>query len=439
MKRILSVLLALAVTISLGVLAVSAEGGNLLQNGDFNAGTLSGWWMRSDWNGGTWEYSAGEGYEGGGCLIATGVGEGGSAYNAGLFYTLQEGSESTFVPMEGEQYQLSFMVNFLDGTSNNVYMDVNEGALGSGSANHTGGWEKVSFTFTAPSAEPLKIRCVVNGLPEGKRVAVDEICLVSLSGNHQPEGADASQSGVDKETAQLGDNLLDNGEFNKAAIPKWWCRTDWNGGYFTWVDSGGVDDTGCLKAIGDGEGTSASNAGVFYSGTEGVENYLQLETGKTYQVDASFYRPADVEGALYIDVNEGQCGVGMCSTHDEWETVSFRFLAPEDPVKIRIVANALQPEQNVYVDNVMLREVGATPTAQEQDDESAVAESIPTIQPANTAPLDGQGTASNAGLGVWLYIIVGAVVVIAVLVAALVIRGRKKNPPASGNAGNKEE
>lgn len=96
MKRILSVLLALAVTISLGVLAVSAEGGNLLQNGDFNAGTLSGWWMRSDWNGGTWEYSAGEGYEGGGCLIATGVGDGGSAYNAGLFYTLQEGSESTF-------------------------------------------------------------------------------------------------------------------------------------------------------------------------------------------------------------------------------------------------------------------------------------------------------------------------------------------------------
>ena len=54
MKRILSVLLALAVTISLGVLAVSAEGGNLLQNGDFNAGTLSGWWMRSDWNGGAW-------------------------------------------------------------------------------------------------------------------------------------------------------------------------------------------------------------------------------------------------------------------------------------------------------------------------------------------------------------------------------------------------
>ena len=75
MKRILSVLLCCSDDIP-KVLAVSAEGGNLLQNGDFNAGTLSGWWMRSDWNGGTWEYSAGEGYEGGGCLIATGVGDG---------------------------------------------------------------------------------------------------------------------------------------------------------------------------------------------------------------------------------------------------------------------------------------------------------------------------------------------------------------------------
>ncbi len=52
-----------------------------------------------------------------------------------------------------------------------------------------------------------------------------------------------------------------------------------------------MDDTGCLKAIGAGEGHGRLNAGVFYSGTEGVENYLQLEAGKTYQMDASFYRP----------------------------------------------------------------------------------------------------------------------------------------------------
>lgn len=66
MKRILSVLLALAAAISLSVAAVGAEGGNLLNNGDFNSGALGGWWMRADWNGGTWAYSETEGYEGGG-------------------------------------------------------------------------------------------------------------------------------------------------------------------------------------------------------------------------------------------------------------------------------------------------------------------------------------------------------------------------------------
>ena len=160
MKRILSVLLALAAAISLSVAAVGAEGGNLLNNGDFNSGALGGWWMRADWNGGTWAYSETEGYEGGGCLIATGAGDGGSTYNAGLFYTLEEGSETTFVPMAGEQYQLSFMVNFLDGTTNNVYMDINEGALGSGAANHTGGAQR------RPAQNPVR----------GKRPARGQAC-----------------------------------------------------------------------------------------------------------------------------------------------------------------------------------------------------------------------------------------------------------------------
>ncbi len=155
---------------------------------------------------------------GGGCLIATGAGDGGSTYNAGLFYTLEEGSETTFVPMAGEQYQLSFMVNFLDGTTNNVYMDINEGALGRRREPHRR-VEKVSFTFTAPSADPLKIRCVVNGLPEGKRVGRGrDLSDFPFRQNHQPDDAAAAQSGVDKETTLLGDNLLDNGDFNKASI-----------------------------------------------------------------------------------------------------------------------------------------------------------------------------------------------------------------------------
>ncbi len=382
MKKALSFVLVLMLVSGLLVFTASAEGANLFVNGDFNSAALGYWWMRGDWNGGTWEYSNNGGFEDSGCLIVTGFGGGAASCNAGLFYTSQEGNETTFEPVANEQYQLSFMVNFLDGTNNDVYVDINEGALGSGHANHTGGWEKVSFTFTAPSADPIKIRCVVNALDDGKRVAIDEMSLISLSGNHQPDDAASAGSSIDKETQLLGDNLLDNGEFNKASISKWWCRTDWNGGYFTWTQTGGVDDSGCLMAIGAGEGTPACNAGVFYTGSEGVENYLQLTPGKTYQVDCSFFKPEDVKGSFYIDINEGKCGAGMCTKNGEWDSASFRFLAPEEPIKIRIVANALQPGQNVYVDNVMLREVGATPT--EKKEETVIDSSIPTIQPAVT-------------------------------------------------------
>lgn len=428
MKKILSLVLALLIMASAGIVCVSAEGANLLNNGDFNTSATGYWWMRGDWNGGTWSYSASDGVDGSGCLIATGAGDGSAACNAGLFYTDTEGNESTFVPVAGEQYQLSFMVNFIDGTSNDVYMDINEGALGSGHANHTGGWEKVSFTFTTNDDSPIKIRCVVNALEAGKRVAVDEIYLVSLSGNHQPDASVTAQSTVDKETQLLGDNLFDNGQFNKASISKWWCRTDWNGGYWTWVDGEGVDGTGCLKAIGAGEGTTACNAGVFYTATEGQENYLQLTEGKTYQVDATFMRPDGVTGALYIDVNEGQCGAGSCTTNGEWESVSFRFVAPADPIKVRIVANALQPGQNVYVDDVMIREVGATPT--EAEEETVIDPTIPTIraniveEPAVEEPEVAEEEKTSASATP--FIIAGAGVVAAIGAAAAVVLTKKK-------------
>lgn len=439
MKKTLTLILAFALCLSLFVFPASAEDGNLLINGDFNSAALGYWWMRGDWNGGSWAYSNDQGYEGSGCLIATGFGGGAASCNAGLFYTSQEGNETTFVPMAGENYQLSFMVNFLDGTSNDVYMDVNEGALGSGHANHTGGWEKVSFTFTAPDESPLKIRCVVNALDDDKRVAIDEICLVSLSGNHVPEDIAPGGAVIDKETELLGDNLLANGDFNKANISKWWCRVDWNGGVFGWVDNGGVDNSGCLMATGAGEGTTACNAGVFYTGSEGVENFLQLEEGKTYQVDCSFFKPEGVNGSFYIDIDEGKCGAGMCTKNGEWDSCSFRFLAPAEPIKIRVVANALQPGQNVFVDDVMLREVGATPT--EKEEEVPIDTSIPTIQPAVDPatvqeeedieiiePARGRGMNKTALIGGCA---AGAAAVAVLITVIALVSKKKKNTPKS--------
>ncbi len=161
-------MLTLMMILSLVITGAGAADGNLLVNGDFNTSNLSFWWMRSDWNGGTWSYSATGGYEDSGCLIASGTGAGTADQNAGLFYTGAEGTETYLELMEGEVYKVAFMVNRSNAGSAGVYMDVNEGALGSGTASGSG-WEKVEFTFTAPAAA-IKLRMVVHGLAEGKRV-----------------------------------------------------------------------------------------------------------------------------------------------------------------------------------------------------------------------------------------------------------------------------
>ncbi len=378
-KKIITFVLAVML-MCVPLLTVNAEEDpNLLANGNFNEPGLGMWWMRGDWPGGYWTYSSDLGYEETGCLVCTGRGDGGPGMNAGLFYTSQEGQEASFQLIKGEPYKLSFKCN-KNGNDCDIYMDVNEGAAGSGHANSSGKWQGVEFTFKAPSGA-VKIRCVVNGLAEGGQVAIDDITLVCLSGKQKPEGDTSNKAPVDLVTTELGDNLLSNGNFNNADFSKWWLRTDWNGGYFTPDGNHGIDGSGCLMAVGEGEGTPACNAGVFYTAESGVENYLALEKDKTYQVDASFYRPEGISSLFYIDINEGGGGAGVCTTNEEWEHISFRFVAPEAPIKIRIVANALKPGQNCYVDDVMIREVGGEHT-------EVIIEEVPEGTPTISAAVD---------------------------------------------------
>ncbi len=421
MKKVLTLILSALMLMSLVVVGVSADGGGLLQNGDFNSGNLTGWWMRADWNGGTWQHTASGGYEGTGGLTVTGVGEGTADQNAGLFYTVSEGQEAGFAALPNEEYKLSFMVHYDEGVEADVYMDVNEGALGSAHAGGAGGWEGVSFTFTAPAeASKLKIRLVVNGLAADETITVDDISLISLSGNHKAE-SNGSDPAADLETQLLGDNLLDNGSFNSAAVSKWWFRVDWNGGYWMPMDGVGVDGTGGIQATGAGTGQNFENAGVYYTGQEGQEAYLQLESGKTYQVDASFFRPADYEGNLFIDINEGRLGAGKCSTNEEWETVSFRFVAPNTPIKVRIVANALASGKKAFADDIMIREVGATPTEVEEEntEPEEILPSIQAVVPSGEEVSIGEKPPVNWAL-------IGGIAAAVVIIAAVVVVILKK-------------
>lgn len=428
MKKILSIVLAVFMLMSMVVVGVNAQDNNLLANGSFNTTALGNWWMRGDWNGGSWNYSTNEGVDGTGALVLTGTGAGTSDQNAGLFYTPEVPNEFGFTPVANENYKVSFMVNYVDGAQGDVYIDINEGALGSGHAAGTSGWQGVEFTFTAPSADPIKIRLVANSFGDGEKIVVDDISVISLSGNHVPDTSATGGAELDLETELLGDNLLINGEFNSSATSKWWFRTDWNGGYWMHQPNGGVDDTGCIVANGFGSGQPGENAGAFYTGTEGVENYLQLEVGKTYQMDVDLFRPEGYNGNLYVDVNEGGCGVASCTTNGEWEHVSFRFLGVADPVKVRIVANALPTGGVAYVDNVMIREVGAEPTAVEDEGPKEI---LPTIQAAvdYSAVTEEEVTEEvpeeEPSNGWIIWVAVAAVVVIAAVVVLVVLKKKK--------------
>lgn len=434
MKRILSMILSVLLIMSMIVVGVSAQGNNLLANGDFNTTALGNWWMRGDWNGGSWNYSSSEGVDGTGALVVQGTGAGSADQNAGLFYTAEEGQEAGFTPVAGENYKVSFMVFYADNTAGDVYMDINEGALGSGHAAGNPGWNGVEFTFTAPSADPIKVRLVANSLGDGEKIVVDDVSIISLSGNHVAENVDGGAE-LDLTTELLGDNLLVNGEFNSANTSKWWFRTDWNGGYWMYQPNGGVDDTGCIVANGFGTGQPGENAGAFYTDTEGQESFLQLKADATYQLDVDLYRPDGYTGNLYVDVNEGGCGVASCTTNGEWEHVSFRFLGEAAPVKVRVVANALASGSVAYVDNIMIREVGAEPTAVEED--NATKESLPALQGVVADEKEEIGTDTEEKGMCWIVWVVIAVVVLVAVVVAFIVIKRKKSAPEEA-AGEKE-
>ena len=432
MKKALSIILAILMLCSLVVVGVSAQDNNLLLNGSFNTTALSNWWMRGDWNGGSWNYTHNEGVDGTGALILTGVGAGTADQNAGLFYTPEVPNEFGFVPMAGESYKVSFMVYYAEGSHGDVYIDINEGALGSGHAAGNSGWNGVEFTFTAPSDDAVKLRLVANSFGDGEKIVVDDISVVSISGNHLPDPSLSGGAELDLTTELLGDNLLINGEFNSAATSKWWFRTDWNGGYFMHQANGGVDDTGCIVANGLGSGQPFENAGAFYTGQEGVENYLQLKEGVTYQLDVDLYRPEGYTGNLYVDVNEGGCAVAGCTTNGEWQHISTRFIGVKDPVKVRIVANALPTGGVAYVDNIMIREVGAEPTAVEDEGTKEV---LPTIQAAvdYSAVVEEEvveEVVEETSFPVWAIIVIVAVVVLAGGAVAFVFIKKKKGGKA---------
>lgn len=139
-KQGLSLLVAIILVLTTLITPLQATdslGAEMIANGSFESADLDNWWLRVDWNGGTWQRVTTGGRGNSAALMATGQGTGLSSENAGVYYTSQEGNESTLQLDGGSTYRLTFWVKRDTGVTSNVYMDVNEGALGSASATKT--------------------------------------------------------------------------------------------------------------------------------------------------------------------------------------------------------------------------------------------------------------------------------------------------------------
>ncbi len=156
-------------------------------------------------------------------------------------------------------------------------------------------------------------------------------------------------------------NLLRNGSFDSPDLTHWWQRGDWSGGLINYVQDAGIDGSGCMVAVGNGYGTARDVAGTYYTEPTVQEGAapISLIAGEEYTLTGYVLRPEGVYGYGTIDVAENPTDRVLFTTPDtekngEWEKLSVTFIAPEQPVWIRMTATGLVSGQRMYFDEITL-------------------------------------------------------------------------------------
>lgn len=243
----------------------------------------------------------------------------------------------------GKQYSVSYW-GYKD-TAAATYLDVHDGDVDNNQLiqlgiDNPGSWQNPGAVIT-PTQDKIRIRIVVDNYSSGN-FYVDDIKFEEYEA-----------PGV------LGDNLFIGGDIEPSVLTNLWFRTDWNGG--TWEAKDGVGKGGSkgLTAVSVVDNPGGEyNIGLYYSTLGQQPGPLKLEAGKTYELGFDVYRGAGVDSAVYMDDEGGNATNVSATKNGEWESVSGRFVATSADYNFRLVCNALSRGEEVYVDNMYLREVG---------------------------------------------------------------------------------
>lgn len=361
-KQRLSLLVAIILVLTTLITPLQATdslGAEMIANGSFESADLDNWWLRVDWNGGTWQRVTTGGRSNSAALMATGQGTGLSSENAGVYYTSQEGNESTLQLDGGSTYRLTFWVKRDTGVTSNVYMDVNEGALGSASATKTGEFEQLTVEFVAPST-PIKLRCVANALKTGQKVWLDDVSLRKVSTGY-------------------GENLVPNGSFELGSGTS---ATGWNQDA-RWTRVGA--ENGVTPASGSSMMKVLSTTTALTIGTP-----MTVKANTYYEYSCKIYRKS-LGGTAYCNLlNSSQADIagtqiGTETVANEWYEISLTFYTGNNTtIYPRCVVDNTSTSltgQAVYFDDIQFREVLFDPA--------------PTSLVTNGSFEDGSGTSAT--------------------------------------------
>ena len=274
----------------------------LIDNGDFEAGDLSGW---EKWQSTT--ISADAAYEGSYGANIKGNGGWGGMLNRNL-------------PVKtGKTYELTFWYKVNSNGFNFQFKGTTSGTMyASGWYSNVGEWTKVTKTITVDGDSAITLNFCGGGNGIAENAYIDSITFKELK-------------------QASNDGFIKNGDFEIGAVAPW---TSYYGGDVA-AEAAHTGEFG-MKAQGDG-----GWGGMLYQD-------FATEVGKTYNISMWLKAVTGGTNIQIVDVSSNTTIVGTWFTSTSWTQKSFEFTATSTKTRINFCGGGNGVAATVYVDDVQV-------------------------------------------------------------------------------------
>ena len=322
-RKLLAVMLAVVMLCLMMPISAVSAADNLLVNGDFETGDLSGW--TNLWNSCTVEMVAGR--------------NGGSAlhFQSGQWQmvrqqvTVQPNTDYELTAWAKDAANVTFLIK--DGATDSINMQ--QVATSGGSS-----WAQYKASFN--SANNTSVFVAIMGNNPGADAIVDDVVLTQVGGGSTPDTPVVPDK-PDEPYVPVDGNFFENGSFETGDVSGW--KT-----YQSTKVSAAAAKTGSygLQIIGNGGWGGLGN-----------QTINGLEIGKTYRISL-WYKA--VKNGVNIQLCEGTSDSGaklayIYGTKTEWTQFAVEFEATTTSAFFTLVGAGNNQPTEMYMDDITLTEV----------------------------------------------------------------------------------